>query len=114
MNENIKIKHKKELKSLRNKMGKHIIWFDSLTPKKQYDVLFRWKIEKNSNQTQRTKTKKSFVGYDMTTHKKVFKDVIVYPPRLKYFILSIKKSYGFQPSKQNLRESAIDLILKIK
>ena len=38
-----KRKHKKELKSLRNKMGKNIIWFESLSPKKQYDVLFLWK-----------------------------------------------------------------------
>jgi hypothetical protein len=41
--------HEKELKSLRNKMGKSIIWFDALNKTQQYDLLFRWKKEKNRN-----------------------------------------------------------------
>ena len=45
----IRIKHEKELNSLRNKMGRNTIWFDALNKTQQYDLLFRWKSEKNNN-----------------------------------------------------------------
>lgn len=35
--------HEKELASFRNKMGSNIVWFDSLSKRKQYDLLFQWK-----------------------------------------------------------------------
>ena len=35
--------HEKELNSFRNKMGSNIVWFDSLSKTKQYDLLFGWK-----------------------------------------------------------------------
>ena len=38
--------HEKELNSLRNKMGKNVIWFDALNKTQQYDFLFRWKKKK--------------------------------------------------------------------
>ena len=45
-NEKKRRQYKKELKSLRNKMGSNIVWFDSLPKSKQYDILFKWKSEK--------------------------------------------------------------------
>lgn len=35
--------HKKELNSLRNKMGVNIAWFDSLNTPQKYNLLFEWK-----------------------------------------------------------------------
>lgn len=95
-----KRKHKNELKSLRNKMGKNIIWFESLTPKKQYDVLFRWKHEKRFNNLTEPTINKSRLG-----------DIILYPPNFKHFINKLKKQHNFRVNKQTLRENAIDLIL---
>jgi hypothetical protein len=99
----VKRKHKKELKSLINKMGNHIIWFESLSPKKQYDVLFLWKNEKRFNKITKPTLVKSRWG-----------NWIKYPPNFKHFIINIKKNSSFRVSKQALRENTIDLILKNK
>lgn len=95
-----KRKHKKELKSLRNKMGKNIIWFESLSPKKQYDVLFLWKHEKRFNKLTEPIINKTRWG-----------DITLYPPNFKHFINKLKKQHNFKVNKQTLRENAIDLIL---
>ena len=95
-----KRKHKKELKSLRNKMGKNIIWFESLSPKKQYDVLFLWKHEKRFNKLTEPIINKTRWG-----------DITLYPPNFKHFINKLKKQHNFRVNKQTLRENAIDLIL---
>lgn len=95
-----KRKHKKELKSLRNKMGKNIIWFESLTPKKQYDVLFLWKNEKRFNNIT-----------EPTTIKNIWGDITIYPPNFKHFINKLKTQHNFKVNKQTLRENTIDLIL---
>jgi len=59
--------HEKELKSFRNKMGSNIVWFDSLSKTKQYDLLFGWKREKSSNKLQSPEDKiifkRTWVGY---------------------------------------------------
>jgi hypothetical protein len=95
-----KRKHKKELKSLRNKMGKNIIWFESLSPNKQYDILFLWKHEKRfNNLTEPAICKNRWV------------DIKIYPPNFKHFINKIKQQSRFKVNKQTLRENAIDLIL---
>ena len=95
-----KRKHIKELKSLRNKMGKNIIWFESLTPKKQYDVLFFWKHEKRFNKLT-----------EPTINKSRWGDITLYPPNFKHFINKLKTQHNFRVNKQTLRENAIDLIL---
>ena len=95
-----KRKHKKELKSLRNKMGKNIIWFESLSPKKQYDVLFLWKHEKRFNKLT-----------EPTINKSRWGEITLYPPNFKHFINKLKKQHNFRVNKQTLRENAIDLIL---
>lgn len=95
-----KRKHIKELKSLRNKMGKNIIWFESLSPKKQYDVLFLWKHEKRFNNLT-----------EPTISKTRWGDIKLYPPNFKHFINKLKTQHNFRVNKQTLRENAIDLIL---
>ena len=95
-----KRKHKKELKSLSNKMGKNIIWFESLSPKKQYDVLFLWKHEKRFNNLT-----------EPTINKSSWGEITLYPPSFKHFINKLKKQHNFRVNKQTLRENAIDLIL---
>jgi hypothetical protein len=95
-----KRKHKKEMKSLKNKMSNHLVWFESLSPKKQYDILFLWKHEKRfNNLTEPTITKTSWG------------DITSYPPNFKHFINKLKQQHRFKVNKQTLRQNAIDLIL---
>lgn len=113
-------KHKKELNSLRNKMGSNIVWFDSLTLKRQYDILFMWKRVKRGN----TRTKPEYVKVrkkvpvDPTRpwgRKKIVEELkLVYPPSLKHFIIECKRKRVFQPEVTRVRENAIDLILNKK
>lgn len=105
--------HEKELKSLRNKMsGSNIVWFDSLTKTKQYDLLFAWKREKNINRLEKPvvrKVRRRVLHNNRFVYQWV--DVISYPTNIKYFIKKVKSVPGFRPSVTNLRQSAIDLIL---
>ena len=91
-------------------MGSNIVWFNSLSEKNQCDILFQWKKEKYHNKlTQPEKViDKLFLG------NKRFKWVerINYPPNIKHFINSVKLRY--KPNVVQLRESAIDLLLKNK
>lgn len=95
--------HKKELKSFRNKMGKHIVWFDALKLAKQYDLLFLWKKEKNKRRDILLPTK--------TYYKKFRKTIIEYPPSLKHFLEVYTLDSRFQPSKMRLREASLKIIL---
>jgi hypothetical protein len=98
--ERVKRKHIKEMKSLKNKMSNHLVWFESLTPNKQYDILFLWKHEKRfNNLTEPTIAKTRFGG------------IKIYPPNFKHFINKLKQQSRFKVNKQTLRENAIDLIL---
>ena len=111
-----KRKTDKELKSLRNKMGSNILWFDSLDKTAKYDFLFAWKREKYTNkltQPKRVKViKLTRVGWKIQRQKV---EVTNYPPNLKYFIQDIKKNPRFK--KTNIidhRNAAIDILLKNK
>jgi len=105
-----KRQHEKELKSLRNKMGKNLVWFDSLSKRKQYDVLFLWKQHKSFNNLEKPKVRyvKAFLhsGRGIQMIK-----VIDYPPNLKYFIEDLRLKFRFKVDKSVLRNSAIDLLL---
>jgi hypothetical protein len=98
-----KRKHKKEMKSLKNKMSNHLVWFESLTPTKQYDILFLWKHEKRFNNLT-----------EPTITKCRWGDITNYPPNFKHFINKLKQQSRFKVNKQTLRENAIDLILNKK
>ncbi len=112
-NEKKKRQHEKELKSLRNKMGKNLVWFDSLSKRKQYDVLFLWKKNKYKNYLKKPSTRYvkrySYIkgGYSIIK-------VIDYPPNLKHFISELKLKGKFRVSKSRFRDSVIDLILNEK
>jgi hypothetical protein len=112
-NEKKKRQHEKELKSLRNKMGKNLAWFDSLTKDRQYDVLFLWKKNKYNNDLKKPKVRYvkrySYIkgGYNIIK-------VIDYPPNLKHFISELKLKGKFRVSKSRFRDSVIDLILNEK
>jgi hypothetical protein len=110
-----KRQHEKELKSFRNKMGQNIVWFDSLTRTKQFDLLFQWKREKHSNNL--ILPEKSFVRklqLDSNTWRRTTKwvEVTKYPPNLKHFINDRKKSRMFLTNIVNIRQATIDLLLK--
>ena len=106
--------HEKELNSLRNKMGKSIIWFDALNKTQQYDLLFRWKKEKNRNNLIIPKKKilykrvSGFVNGKLQVVNKQI-EVISYPPNFKYFLKSIKPN--FSVSVKKMRESQLKHLL---
>ena len=115
-----KRQHEKELASFRNKMGSNIVWFDSLSKRKQYDLLFGWKRVRHMNKI----TKPEYieiskrVAVDPTRpygKKKIIKVLeLIYPPSLKYYIKDCKKNRMYQPRIQNVRQAAIDILLKSK
>jgi hypothetical protein len=107
--------HSKELNSFRNKMGKHIVWFDSLSTTKQYDLLFGWKREKKTNKLQspeeKTILRPTYVGY---RRKMVKQKITSYPASLKHFIIKCRMNPNFQPHKTRVRDAAIDILLNNK
>ena len=109
--------HEKELKSFRNKMGQSIVWFDSLSRTKQFDLLFQWKREKSNNKlTKPEKVKVRTSQIDSRTWRRVFKwvEVTKYPPNLKHFIKERKNLRMFTPNIVNVRQATIDLLLNKK
>jgi hypothetical protein len=110
-----KRQHEKELKSLRNKMGSSIVWFDALTKEQQYDLLFYWKREKFKNK--RTKPEKKilkkrfsgFVNGRYTTQWKSI-EVFSYPTNFKYFIKEMKPR--FSVSIKKMREAQLRHLLE--
>lgn len=103
-----KRQHEKELKSFRNKMGQNIVWFDSLSKTKQFDLLFQWKKEKKNNKL--TIPEKTFVWRRAIKWVEITK----YPPNLKYFIKERKNSRMFTPNIANVRQTTIDILLNKK
>ena len=107
-----KIQHKKELKSLKNRMSTpNFIWFNSLPINKQYDFLFEWKSEKNSNKIKTPKVRyiKKRKYYGGTKLK-----VVEYPANLKHFIMERKDFGKWIVDKSSIRNSSIDLLLNHK
>lgn len=107
--------HEKELKSFRNKMGQNIVWFDSLSRTKQYDLLFQWKREKHNNKLtkpEKVKVRQSkFIGWKRKFH---WVDVTQYPVNLKYFIKERKNWRMFKTNIVNVRQATIDILLNKK
>jgi hypothetical protein len=105
----------KELKSLRNKMGSNILWFDSLHIVLKYDLLFAWKAEKYTNKLTQPKKEKVIkftrVGWKAKRQKV---EVINYPPNLKYFIQKIKTHPRFKVNVIDHRNAAIEILLNKK
>ena len=101
--------HKKELNSFRNKMGKDLAWFDSLSLQKKYDLLFSWKIEKKYNKRESPSKVRIYHRY---LRKKI--DVMSYPPNFKYFIKDKKARPYFESNVSDIREATIDILLKNK
>jgi len=107
--------HEKELKSFRNKMGKHIVWFDSLSKTKQYDLLFSWKREKNSNKLQAPEEKTILRPTWVSFRRKMVKEKVTsYPVSFKHFIIKCRVNPQFQPSRTKVRDAAIDILLNSK
>lgn len=103
-------KHKKELNSLRNKLsGYSLIWFESLSEKKKYDLLFEWKRYKYSNDI--TKPEVRYVNRRLFG-KKIKEKVIDYPASLKHFIKSKIGRGKWAVRVSELRNSTIDILLK--
>jgi len=101
--------HKKELKSLRNKMGKHIVWFDALASNRQYDLLFLWKREKNNRKDIKVPTKSKYEYGNRFTLQKTYTK---YPASIKHFLEVYTLDSRFQPSKVKIREASLNLLLK--
>ena len=107
--------HEKELNSFRNKMGKHIVWFDSLSKTKQYDLLFGWKREKSSNKLQAPEEKTILRPTWVSFRRKMVKEKVnSYPVSFKHFIVKCRVNPQFQPSRTKVRDAAIDILLNSK
>lgn len=105
-----KIQHKKELKSLRNRMNDmNIIWFDSLSTNRQYDLLFEWKSEKYFNKIKSPKVK--FIRKRKPYRKYETIKIIEYPPSLKHFIINRKAINKWKVETSAIRNATIDLVL---
>lgn len=110
------LKNQKKLKSFRNRMGSNIVWFDSLTTTRQYDLLFEWEYEryKKRDITKPKKEKRKKLIRDKGRWVAKFVEVTVYPANLKHFIKSVKDTQRYKPEVANIRGAAIDLLLKNK
>jgi hypothetical protein len=98
-------KSEKELKSFKNKLsGNDVYWFNSLTIKKQYDILFIWKCEKYNSVEKPTKVRKRIFGKTQTITK--------YPVKLKYFLKEIKMKKRFNVNQQKLRNTILNELIK--
>lgn len=114
------LQHEKEFKSFRNKMGSNIVWFDSLSKTKQWDLLFAWKKLKSKNKL--TKPEWTIVPKRVPVdplrpwgRARVTKvNQLKYPPSLRHFILECKSSGQFLPMVTKVRETTIDMILNNK
>lgn len=105
-----KRKHQKELKSFRNKMtGSNLIWFDSLSEKKQSDLLFEWKFEKYHN-----KLEKPSVKYIKNRYFGQKEKNIEYPSNIKHFIKSRLGRGKYSVRLSELRNTTIDILLNKK
>jgi len=95
----------KELKSFKNKLdGKNLIWFNSLTSQRQYTVLLQWKNAKWVDKKQsKTKIRK--------WNSKLKKFELVDRPVLKFKHWIKVTRARFIPSRKNVRNSTIDIIL---
>ena len=97
-------------------MGSNIVWFDSLTKQRQYDLLFEWEQEKWKKRfiTKPTTQKKPELKIINRRYKRVMVDVIVYPDNLKYFIREVKSSRRsrYKVNVDRVRNAAIDILLK--
>lgn len=103
-------KHGKELKSFKNRLGKNLIWFNSLSVEKQYDLLFIWKKEKWRNKN--GLRPKLIVKYNHITRKR---EKVPNPElKLKHWIISWRYSRQFATSKGKIRNSTINIILNEK
>lgn len=106
--------HRKELKSLKNKMnGPNLVWFESLTKESQFDFLFEWKTEKKFNKLKKpevTFQRKKFWVANGGCQVKVVK-VIKYPPSLKHFIIKSKNKIRYRTKLNRKRDAMIDILL---
>lgn len=105
MVEEKKARQLKEFESFCKKVRvNHAIWLDALSKTKRYDLFYEWKREVHNGLEKKK-----------TVHIGRWKmDIVLYPPKLKHFIRSKKREFRYQPSKTNLRSSAIDFILDKK
>jgi hypothetical protein len=81
-------KFQNEFESFKNRMGKHSAWFMALDEKRQWDLLFLWKEHKYN-------CKKTNID-----------------PSLRGFICERKQKGKFFVSKQKLRESTLNQLIK--
>ena len=98
----------KELKSFRNKMGKHIVWFDALASNRQYDLLFLWKKEKYKTKDVEVPTK---VKYEYGNRHRLQMTYTKYPASIKHFLEVYILDSRFQPSKVRIREASLKILL---
>lgn len=95
-------------------MGKNIVWFDSLSKTKQYDLLFGWKREKSSNKLEQPEQKTILRPFRVGYRTMIKQTTTSYPASLKHFIIKCRVNPNFQPHRTKVRDAAIDILLNSK
>lgn len=107
--------HEKELNSLRNKLsGQLIVWFDSLSTQRKYDLLFEWKYLKHHKRDIQSPQVKKVKRRNRFSRKVEIVSVITYPASFKHFVQTKKKSFRYKPHVANIRNTTIDILLNEK
>jgi len=114
VNKVTKDKFEKELHSFKNKLhGKNLIWFESLSDRKQRNVVHQWKrykfLRKENNNTPRY-----IRTWNYNTNMGEWTKVIEYKPKLKYFLKDIQSMRSFRVSTQDIRNNTIEQLLNSK
>ena len=99
------IKHEKEFKSFKKRLGKHQFWFESLNPRKQKDIFFSWKKYKYSTK-ELIKDRKIFSNIRKRRRNRLYSPQSV---SFRKFIYRIKPHY--RVSRTALRDTKITKIL---
>lgn len=104
--------HEKELNSMRNKLsGNLIVWFDSLSTQRKYDLLFEWKYLKHSKREIDTPQVKKIKRRNRFSRKIEIVKSITYPASFKHFIEIKRRTFRYKPHVANIRNTTIDILL---
>jgi hypothetical protein len=100
----------KEFNSFKKKMiGSNLVWFESLSNRRKWDLFYEWKRNKYYNKiTEPKKINKRI--FDFTKSKIKITAMMLYPPSLKHFIRKCRNSQKYNVSKETLRDKTIDML----
>ena len=105
------IRHEREFKSFVKRFnGKKLIWFKSLSDRKQHDLLFEWKKHKYSRRHIKTTQIIRRMVYNYGSGKREVKEMKLYPANFKHFISQQMKTRKYFVSISKIRETSLEIL----